>query len=580
MIYTSASQLETLDLCARKHYFKSVLKLPVMEKKDAAAFGTALHGVAERYLTAKSDLYPEGWDVVEGVRLDPRDSVLIRLLIQKAIDAGYLERRHGMAVEGKFEMKLADDMVLVGYMDHAGKDRVEDHKTSKSTRYFKSPETLKKNIQMMVYAKHLIEEATRRGEKLGVISLVHNQYLRDYNAPEVRRREAEVYPEEAHTFWREVIQPLLQKQREMIEIKNPFDIPDPPPKACNAYGGCPFLSICSRGETVDAYRKRLTINEKPMTEVKPKNPAEFVAERLAKSKAATTTAINPPLPAAAPSLPTQDPPEAVEAPGSVGTPPWSHAGCPLCKKRPKRPGFKDDGTVCRICVTLNNLKLEDIAAKFTWEAQEDGTVQWWEGAKPVTIVRPGVAPVEDTGQKKAYGLDDLYAELKAASGFESVMALATKAKGVLGDSSEELKLFLASVETKIEQETVPPEPTPAEVTVAEPAPAPVVEEKPAPTAPAPAAEKPKKLKGFSLLIGCAPMAGWKNVVFAEEILSGIPGYWQDPNVWDRRGKVRNMDWLAEVDGKTIVQRGPDPDIDNLVSTLLPHATFVVQGTIR
>ena len=90
MTYTSASQLETTQLCARKWWLNNVAKLPKIERADSLVFGEALHGCAERYLLGEEP-FNDGWS--DG--LTPQDAVLIRLLISKAIEAGYLERRPG-----------------------------------------------------------------------------------------------------------------------------------------------------------------------------------------------------------------------------------------------------------------------------------------------------------------------------------------------------------------------------------------------------------------------------------------------------------------------------------------------------
>ena len=51
MLRISPSQLETFELCPRKWWFLKKLRLPTRQQKGAS-FGTVLHGVIERYLTA------------------------------------------------------------------------------------------------------------------------------------------------------------------------------------------------------------------------------------------------------------------------------------------------------------------------------------------------------------------------------------------------------------------------------------------------------------------------------------------------------------------------------------------------
>lgn len=556
MTYTSASQLETTQLCARKWWLNNVAKLPKIERADSLVFGEALHGCAERYLLGEEP-FNDGWS--DG--LTPQDAVLIRLLISKAIEAGYLERRPGGVTEEEFKIRIDEETTLIGYKDYSTKDRVEDHKTSKSARYLKSAKSLKENIQMMIYAKDLLDKAVARGELIGAITLCHNQYLRDYDDPAVRRVEVEVFPEEINTFWRETILPLIQKQKELARIENPFEIPEPPPSACRAFGGCERLAICSGQETVEEHRKRLTPKPKPMSEIKATNPSDFLAQRAAKAAAAGAPAINPPLPAA--------PAPAAQAPAAA--PPWASPTCPMCSKG-KTPGFSSKGTPCRICISVTKGSTEG----FSWEANADGTVSWWRGEKVVAQSTPVTAPVADAGAKKVYGADDLYAELKRAGDEAAIVALATKGKQVLGEGTPETALFLAAIEKRLED--LPPEP----VAEAVPEVLPVVEPPKVEAPKPPKAEKPKKVEGFTLLVGAAPLRGFEKAVFAEEVLGA--DYWNDPNVFDRRGKIRTNAPAMAADlaakGAVIVQRGRDPDVDNLISSLLPLAARVVQGTIQ
>lgn len=83
------------------------------------------------------------------------------------------------------------------------------------------------------------------------------------------------------------------------------------------------------------------------------------------------------------------------------------------------------------------------------------------------------------------------------------------------------------------------------------------------------------------------------VVFAEDILNQIPGYWQtiqggsyDPQAAFRRRDAvraacvgREGDFLKGFEGLCLVQRFRDPDVSNLMSSLMPHASIVITGTL-
>lgn len=576
MIFLSASQLETVELCPRKSFLKSVAKLPDQPAGDSTLFGTVLHAVAERYLLGSEDLYPDGWDSSEGQRLDPRDAVLIRLLIDKAIEAGYLERRKGGQVEQEFRLQFDAETIIIGYIDYETEDRVEDHKTSKSDRYLKSADGLRKSIQMMIYAYKKLEDAKLKGVVLESVMLCHNQYLRDYDDPRVRRREAEVTRQEILNFWESTIVPLAIRAKNLRTLQSPFDIPDPPKNACRAFGGCAFISICGGQETPEQFKKRLAPKPQTMT-IQPRDPKQYLAERAA---ARGAPSVNPP---AAPA-PTQAPAPAVAATTQATNPPWwkSDPPCPVCKAN---PGFSSKGNPCRICIGQTKVSTEG----YEWKTEPDGKVTWWKQGQQVAVSQPAVSPtVADTGSKRTYGIDDLYA-LLAKTAPEDLPALAEKAVALLGEGTEELKTFLASIEAKAGEET-PKEPAPAPVTeppkeerkvFVDPNPT-VIEPLPPKTEePAfePAPKKGKKLEGFTILIGALPLKGVDKVVFCEEFLNGLGGYWQDPDVWGRRGKVSNTaEKLADkLRGMTLVQRSNDPDCTNLVTALVPHAKVVLQA---
>jgi hypothetical protein len=620
----SISELEHIidedTKCYRRWYFLKKLKLPVF-KKAYFGIGSVLHGCCERYLLGADDPFAVGWDIDPDSkkRIAPGDASLVRLLVEKGIEAGYLERRPGQRVEQWFTIEV-DGHQFVGKKDVESPARIEDHKTSKNTRYLKSKEKLKKNAQLLSYAYEQLVQTRKRGEMdPRIFTLVHNQFVTDREAPEVRRREVEVTPEEIDHFWNTVIRPGIKKIEELSQVEDPWTIPDPDKKACESYGGCPFLTLCSGSEEILTYSARITnmLKQQPMANVQ-----DFLKARAGGvPPASAAPAVNPPsngtpAPAAAP------------APNKPAAPPWAVSNCGLCSTT-ATPGFKPGkGTPCRICVSISKVSLLD----YEWKIEADGKVTWWKKGEQVAETPPP-PPVEDKGSKAAYTVDALYAKLKEAKTIERVVEIIKEAEGVLGVGSTDFATFSATADARMETIEVEPEPSPKPTTAAEVTqmidaqmPKILANQPPltaastvAPVAPvAPAPEVPPKRKrgrpraaalpvaardgqqdengddvlsvvGFVLLLGCQPIGGTSfpemKVLFAEALLTNIPGYWANDNVFERRQQLRkafteDSKMVEGLDGHVIVQQGRDPDVDNLMSTLLCcKPALVLRGTV-
>lgn len=599
-LYSSPSKLETYALCRRKWYLIYVKKLGVPRGRQFM-FGSVLHAAAERYLL-KQELWPEGWDLDPDTkeRVTPAEGALIQVLVQAGIDAGIIERRPGGEVEQWIKLEHGEDVVVRGLVDYGTDDRVEDHKTSKSERYMKSPEGLRKSIQMMVYGKERVARFRRRGQlPPAVITLVHNQFKKDFDDPMVRRREVEVSPAEIDQFWEDVVVPLLDGMVEDQHAKNPFDLPDPPAKSCRAFGGCDFISICSGGESLLSFEKRMTklsaANKEPKT-ITMTSPNDFLNRRGGKASPAAAPTVNPPAP---PEVKEEQPkPITPAADSTFSAPPWFSEKCPLCAKAEYKGFNMKTGKPCRICPTKSKVGVED----YVWSI-EGGAPMWHkEGEQPVK--GPAPAEVEDKGTKTVFTAADLFTQMRKAPTIAECDQILVRAEELeLSDTDASLMSTLygercavleiqekhnqpepKTVEAKVEMKPTPPADTVPVDDEGEPVmPEETPEETPAPEESPLQVEEPGA-GGLTLLIGCSPLKGL-DVVFAEDVLSKLEGYWSNTNAFDRRESLRRAieeqgDLLSSLEGMTIVQSGRDPDIDNLMSSLIPHATVVIRGTIQ
>jgi 3D (Asp-Asp-Asp) domain-containing protein len=350
-LLVSASQITTKRLCNRKWWFEKVRKIPVISS-DANVFGTVLHAVAERYNRADDlgrdekgnpvDLYPEGWEIAydkytgkEEGRLTPVEQDTVKRLIDKALEEGILERLPGRSVEEPFNFQVGKlpipsggncTVSMVGFVDLLFPKEVQDHKTSKDKKWFKSKAKLKIDPQMLIYAFVAVKKIQDAGGAVPEkINLRHNQFCKNPNALEVRKTETKIPVVDVLAHWEQVVEDC----REMVVLRDTteqyFDIPDPEDTqtTCRAYGGCPFMTICYGRESPETYEDRMLKyiehkQPKPENKENKEMTTNPFAAKLAQNKVAS--AINPPVASSAPTPVAAPAPTPVSTPTPVATP--------------------------------------------------------------------------------------------------------------------------------------------------------------------------------------------------------------------------------------------------------------------
>lgn len=458
-IRTSASQFETWNLCHRKWWLDKVRKL-FIPTSTSQGFGTVLHAVVERWMMANDlgrdadgkpvEMYPQGWhnafnkftgDLDYACTAAEQD--IIKKLVTVAIEEGVMERRPGRLIERQFNHSIlkikcptcggkgikmihrpdigektyvsdgkcktcngdgnGTNITIMGFIDLELSDQIEDHKTTKNMKYAKSAAKLRENTQMLIYAKMHLLHLEERGEPLPPkITIRHNVFCKDPKKLKVRKTHIDVTLDEINKHWETIVQTALSMDAMRRTADDWRDIPDPPnlSTACNAYGGCPFLSICSGQESMNIYEKRLASKYNSGNNGKDKTrgltkafgsqtkteergstmPTSFASKLAAKqaqkaASAGEAPAINPTAPAAttpvtvqgtlvapvtasvpatvtAPAAAAQVPPMAAAlAAASPATapatnaPPWADPACTACIGI----GFNTKGVPCRIC---------------------------------------------------------------------------------------------------------------------------------------------------------------------------------------------------------------------------------------
>jgi hypothetical protein len=266
----SASQVETLRLCARKWGLDKLDGVPRPANKYAQR-GTDAHLVLEEWqrdgkiIDFDSDI---GKIVSAGLRFLPRPGTLLT-------EYNFKFRTGTATYHGKMDLKGGGASPI---------REIWDHKTSTDLRYMKTPEKLRSDPQANIYAMSEIEEAALANQRIERIEQNWVYYLADPKKPKSRKVQLHVLPDkdtripvcpddvkkehfgimyydELHERFAEIEKDakkilqyhLLHEQKQITGATLPYDV-----SACDAYGGCPYrdksckLSVSERIESMEA----------------------------------------------------------------------------------------------------------------------------------------------------------------------------------------------------------------------------------------------------------------------------------------------------------------------------------------
>ncbi|MCP4897861.1 MAG: PD-(D/E)XK nuclease family protein [bacterium] len=652
----SASQIKTWLQCNRKWWFgKGPLHLPELDR-GYFTFGTVLHAVLERWLGADDlgndpktgqpvDLYPQGWnetlsrdkDTMVSVSVEEED--VIKKLVTLAIEEGILVRTPGRCMEQEFYLPVLETedggiIWIMGYIDLLLADEVQDHKSTKSMRWAASPKKLKVDPQMLIYAMVIIQRCGETGAPMPEKIVVrHNTFCKDPADARVRKIVAEVTPDEVLTFLEEA-QRICGRMVKQLTIEDWHNVPDanetnPNENGCNAYGGCPFLTVCSGQENPKMYRQRVervqatrlqssTGSETVTSTLKESNEVNLFEKKLAERKAAKAAATG----GSAPPATTGDPqadgstvPSAAETPPAVETtpqatndesPPWALADCKACKG----VGFNTAGNPCRICNSKQTKAGGITSNMFIIEGAGDGTFVWevlpehadkvnaasGTGALPGATEPSAEAKEEKTetpAEPDPAPAEEEEDDLKPG---ETIVAWTYRGNTVLGvfkkyvkggiqavrdGSSQTSKINEGDYRLATPEEIDPPVETPQETP----------ESGDLSEVISPTKGRGRPAKSFTLLINCAPIKGGnKNVIVLDEVMhrygeklaaqQGVDSFFMLDDFKRRNALGHVAPSMAEELGTNlVVVRGHSPDIRALCDALRPLAMLVIEGLI-
>ncbi|MCP4612136.1 MAG: PD-(D/E)XK nuclease family protein [Planctomycetes bacterium] len=448
---TSASAIENAKGCIRRWWFEKVHKLLEFETTPSKVQGDVLHGVCERFLNADdrgmdelgrpANLYPEDWfrtrnrwsGDFDGYSIDEGRQALVRTLVTKAIQEGILIRTPGRRIEKEFWLDVergvheGSYVQIHGFVDVCNPNGIEDHKTAGGPKYLKNPETLKTDIQMVIYALNYFNDNPGRD----VCTLAHNQFITNVKTespPQVRKTSTQITKEEALTFYRDNILPILAEMSRVfmthgkktkgfdVETLNKFtEVPHTQDAKNNCqwhYGKpCPFADVCNGGVTpkmfVDIKEQKtkkpgvtiMTDNSTPnvlmnlIGSAQPAQPVQPVQPPVQPTHLpqpaplvmlSTPTAppgpspfqppATPPVQPAAPTAPIQIAPAFIQ----VDKPMWASPGCSVCSQS-NHPGFTDKREPCMVCHAQNMVSGGVTHDQCVSDVKSDGSVLYSRG---------------------------------------------------------------------------------------------------------------------------------------------------------------------------------------------------------
>lgn len=257
LVDESATQVDNYRRCHRYWGFDKISKIPRAENLSLE-LGKRVHDILENFLQGKERINPkETWRMKPGATLFYPGKIAMGML-SKALPSHYYDRFKA-EMEFKMEIGVGNGVLWRGKIDVHWLDEeflfFVDHKTSKDPAMWGKKEAdLLTDTQAILYPRigfELYPEAEVCSFALNYGS-TKLQYNKNYHPTVVSTKE------EIIERYERLIVPASQEMAQAFREKiNPMEL-EPNPKACDAYGGCPFRGthcVLNKGQKMGMFMK-------------------------------------------------------------------------------------------------------------------------------------------------------------------------------------------------------------------------------------------------------------------------------------------------------------------------------------
>lgn len=250
-VVTSPSAISDFGECPRRWWFRKVARLPEVAGQKKFLFGNVFHDVVERILKGQPEYYPKGWES----ELTALEAQRIRDLITQGLEDGILHSRSGVEVEVPVWMPVTPTVAIIGRFDIVSDVGVEDHKTVSSRRWLATSESLARDPKMLCYASMWQDYSGRNNCD---VDLQLNCFSKDPRDPWIEIVEVTIPAAKVDEWWSGTVVPTANHMELLARVREVDDVQkDELGHACRSYGGCPFMDVCNKWESIPDYRNRI-----------------------------------------------------------------------------------------------------------------------------------------------------------------------------------------------------------------------------------------------------------------------------------------------------------------------------------
>lgn len=255
--YLSVSQVKCHQRNPFRWVLEKIIKLPTCSS-PALVTGSSVHTALEHALTHGT---------MPKCEIDSPEMKCTKAMMDYWTEENRILGDIGLEIEHEFLYNYREDAPpFFGYIDYiihgykGGCPLIGDHKTSKSRKYFLKEEELKDDLQLVVYAKYLLDKYEARGTLCKFVYLEHSQYNYKNKKKILTVVRDKVHKKYIDDRFKEIEKYVRDYMLSTIEEYHSGGFINVPRNKCNscvdAFGpnSCEFSRICNGNVDVQGYK--------------------------------------------------------------------------------------------------------------------------------------------------------------------------------------------------------------------------------------------------------------------------------------------------------------------------------------